>query len=124
MLLASTMAGIAMNSTRLGLAHALAMPLGSYELRIPHGLAIGITLPVVMKFNHAARFERYIEVARALGEAVDQLPATGGRRAEFRGGERASAATSASLNGSRRSACGRSTSMPWPPRPSRAEMWR
>jgi alcohol dehydrogenase class IV len=75
MLLASTMAGIAMSSTRLGLAHALAMPLGSYELRIPHGLAIGITLPIVMKFNHAARFERYIEVARALGEAVDQLPA-------------------------------------------------
>jgi len=75
MLLASTMAGIAMNSTRLGLAHALAMPLGSYELRIPHGLAIGITLPLVMKFNHAARFQRYIEVARALGESVDRLPA-------------------------------------------------
>jgi len=75
MLLASTMAGIAMNSTRLGLAHALAMPLGSYGLRIPHGLAIGITLPAVMRFNHAARFERYIDVARALGEFVDGLPA-------------------------------------------------
>ncbi len=75
MLLASTMAGIAMNSTRLGLAHALAMPLGSYELRIPHGLAIGVTLPAVMKFNHLARFERYIDVARALGEPVDSLPA-------------------------------------------------
>lgn len=75
MLLASTMAGIAMNSTRLGLAHALAMPLGSYDLRIPHGVAIGITLPAVMKFNHLARFERFIDVARALGESVDQLPA-------------------------------------------------
>jgi alcohol dehydrogenase len=74
MLLASTMAGIAMNSTRLGLAHALAMPLGSYTIRIPHGLAVGITLPAVMKFNHASRFERYAEVACALGEHVRRLP--------------------------------------------------
>jgi alcohol dehydrogenase class IV len=71
MMLASTMAGIAMNSTRLGLAHALAMPLGSWELRIPHGLAIAITLPFVMQFNHAARLDRYADVARALGERVD-----------------------------------------------------
>jgi alcohol dehydrogenase len=73
MMLASTMAGIAMNSTRLGLAHALAMPLGSYTLRIPHGLAIAITLPVVMKFNCPSRLERYADVARALGERVDGL---------------------------------------------------
>lgn len=73
MMLASTMAGIAMNSTRLGLAHALAMPLGSYDLRIPHGLAIGITLPVVMKFNHTARFDGYAAVARALGERIEHL---------------------------------------------------
>jgi alcohol dehydrogenase len=73
MLLASTMAGIAMNPTRLGLAHALAMPLGSWELRVPHGLAIAITLPVVMEYNCLARPERYVEVARALGEPVDGL---------------------------------------------------
>jgi alcohol dehydrogenase len=73
MMLASTMAGIAMNSTRLGLAHALAMPLGSWDFRIPHGAAIAITLPVVMEFNHLARPERYIDVARALGEHVDGL---------------------------------------------------
>lgn len=75
MMLASTMAGMAMNPTRLGLAHALAMPLGSWELRIPHGYAIAITLPVVMEFNHLAQPERYAEVARALGEPVDGLPA-------------------------------------------------
>ena len=74
MMLASTMAGMAMNPTRLGLAHALAMPLGSWELRIPHGYAIAITLPVVMEFNHVARPERYVEVARALGESVEGLP--------------------------------------------------
>ena len=73
MLLASTMAGIAMNPTRLGLAHALAMPLGSWQLRVPHGVAIAITLPVVMEFNYLAGLEKYVDVARALGESVDQL---------------------------------------------------
>ncbi|MGQ9635287.1 MAG: iron-containing alcohol dehydrogenase [Bryobacteraceae bacterium] len=74
MLLASTMAGIAMNSTRLGLAHAFAMPLGSFDLRMPHGLAIGITLPYVMRFNAPARPERYTAIAEALGEPVAGLP--------------------------------------------------
>jgi alcohol dehydrogenase len=74
MLLASTMAGIAMNSTRLGLAHAFAMPLGSFDLRIPHGLAIGVTLPYVMRFNAPARPERYAALAEALGEPVAGLP--------------------------------------------------
>ncbi|MGE5736625.1 MAG: iron-containing alcohol dehydrogenase [Acidobacteriota bacterium] len=73
MLLASTMAGIAMNPTRLGLAHALAMPLGSWDLQVPHGIAIAVTLPRVMKFNCVAAPERFVHVARALGEPVDEL---------------------------------------------------
>jgi len=73
MLLASTMAGIAMNPTRLGLAHALAMPLGSWDLRVPHGIAIAVTLPRVMKFNCVAAPERFAPLGRALGEPVDQL---------------------------------------------------
>jgi alcohol dehydrogenase len=73
MLLASTMAGIAMNPTRLGLAHALAMPLGSGDVRVPHGIALAVTLPVVMEFNHRAEPERFVDVARALGERVDHL---------------------------------------------------
>jgi len=73
MLLASTMAGIAMNPTRLGLAHALAMPLGSWDLRIPHGIAIAVTLSRVMRFNQVAVPERFASVARALGATVDQL---------------------------------------------------
>ena len=68
MLLASTIAGIAMNPTRLGLAHALAMPLGSWDLHIHHGTIIAITLPEVMEFNCAAAPERYAAVAEALGE--------------------------------------------------------
>jgi alcohol dehydrogenase class IV len=73
MLVASTMAGIAMNPTRLGLAHALAMPLGSWDLRIPHGIAIAVTLPRVMKFNWVSAPDRFAAVARALGQPVDQL---------------------------------------------------
>jgi alcohol dehydrogenase len=73
MLLASTMAGIAMNPTRLGLAHALAMPLGSWDLRVPHGIAIASTLPAVMEFNHRDAPDRYAAVARALGEKTEGL---------------------------------------------------
>jgi len=72
MMLASTMAGMAMNPTRLGLAHALAMPLGSWDLKIPHSIAIAVTLPVVMEFNCTAAPERFVAVARALGEPVDR----------------------------------------------------
>src|SRR5215471_3619878 len=73
MLLGSTMAGIAMNPTRLGLAHALAMPLGSWDLRIPHGLAIAVTLPRVMRFNHTAAPDRFARVAEALGEIAGEI---------------------------------------------------
>jgi alcohol dehydrogenase class IV len=66
-LLASTMAGMAMNSTRLGLVHALAMPLGSHPFRIPHGLGNAITLPHVMEFNAESEPERFASVAAALG---------------------------------------------------------
>ena len=74
MLLASTMAGIAMNPTRLGLAHALAMPLGSWQLRVPHGVVLALTLPAVMEFNYPAEPGRFVDVARALGESVHRLP--------------------------------------------------
>jgi len=74
MMLASTMAGMAMNPTRLGLAHALAMPLGSWDLKIPHSIAIAVTLPVVMQFNYPAAPERFVKVARALGQRVEGLP--------------------------------------------------
>ena len=68
MLLASTMAGMAMNPTRLGLAHALAMPLGSWDLKIPHSIAIAVTLPLVMQFN-CTRGARTIRRGRASARA-------------------------------------------------------
>jgi len=78
MLLASTMAGMAMNPTRLGLAHALAMPLGSWDLKIPHSIAIAVTLPLVMQFNASAAPERFVEVALALGEPVGHCSTSDG----------------------------------------------
>ena len=73
MMLAATLAGMAMNSTRLGAAHALAMPLGSWHLRVPHGLANAILLPHVMMFNLVAAVPRFADVARALGEPTEGL---------------------------------------------------
>jgi alcohol dehydrogenase len=73
-MLAATMAGIAMNPTRLGLAHALAMPLGSWDLRVPHGIVLAVTLPAVIEFNYVAEPDRFMDVARALGEDVGHLP--------------------------------------------------
>ncbi|SKA37399.1 iron-containing alcohol dehydrogenase [Consotaella salsifontis] len=74
MMLASVLAGIAMNPTRLGLAHALAMPLGSWNLKIPHGTIIALTLPSVMAFNVEAAPERYAAVAQALGADTRGMP--------------------------------------------------
>jgi len=82
MMLSAAMAGIAMNPTRLGLAHALAMPLGSWDIRVPHGFVLAITLPRVMEFNCIAEPDRFTDVARALGEPVDGLsPMAAARRA-------------------------------------------
>jgi len=81
MLLASTMAGMAMNPTRLGLAHALAMPLGSWSLKIPHSIAIAVTLPLVMHFNAPAAPERFASVARALGRQMNGSTADAAERA-------------------------------------------
>jgi alcohol dehydrogenase len=73
MMTGALLAGIAMNPTRLGLAHALAMPLGSWQIKIPHGTIIAVTLPVVSAFNHGAAPGRFAAVARALGENVTGL---------------------------------------------------
>jgi alcohol dehydrogenase class IV len=71
MMLGSMLAGLAMNPTRLGAVHALAMPLGSGSLGIPHGAANAVMLPHVMEFNIPAASEKYAMVAKALGVKAD-----------------------------------------------------
>lgn len=71
MLLGSLLAGMGMNPTRLGIVHALAMPLGSWDLRIAHGACNAVLLPHVMDFNREANPAVFADVARALGVADD-----------------------------------------------------
>lgn len=63
---AACMAGIAFNTAGVGLAHAMAHPLGSHH-GVPHGAAVGIMLPHAMRFNADACAEAMSDVARALG---------------------------------------------------------
>lgn len=72
MLLASTMAAMAFNTTRLGLAHSLAIPLGA-KFNIPHGLVNAILLPEVMRFNLIGNTKKFIEIAEIFGEEIAGL---------------------------------------------------
>ncbi|MDW7673431.1 MAG: iron-containing alcohol dehydrogenase [Bacillota bacterium] len=73
MMLASTIAAMAFNSTRLGLAHALCMPLGG-KYKVPHGVANAVLLPYVMEFNLMGNLEKFKEIAAIFGEKTDGLP--------------------------------------------------
>ena len=73
MLLASTLAAMAFNSTRLGIAHALCMPLGG-KFKVPHGIANAVLLPYVMEFNLIGNLEKFKEIAEIFGEKTDGLP--------------------------------------------------
>ena len=72
MLLASTIAAMAFNSTRLGLVHAFAMPLGA-RFHIPHGLVNAILLPAVMRYNLPGNLGKYAHIAEIFGEQIDCL---------------------------------------------------
>lgn len=72
MLLSSTMAAMAFNPTRLGLAHALGMPLGG-KFKVPHGIGIAILLPQVMEFNLPGNLHKYKEIAEIFGEKTEGL---------------------------------------------------
>jgi len=78
MLLGSLLAGMGMNPTRLGIVHALAMPLGSWQLKIAHGAGNAVLLPHVMAFNLKGDPALYADVARALGGG-DADPVTAGQ---------------------------------------------
>jgi len=65
MLNASCLAGIAMTTAGLGLVHGLAHPVG-VRGKIGHGLACGILLPPVLRFNWPANPERYLKLAPAI----------------------------------------------------------
>lgn len=64
---ASTMAGFAFNNAILGLAHAIAHPLGAH-FDVPHGLANAIVLPQVIKYNYDSS-DKFKKIEELLGIA-------------------------------------------------------
>jgi alcohol dehydrogenase len=58
MLLGASFAGLAIENSMLGAAHALANPLTT-SFDVPHGQAVGVMLPHVIRFNAAAVEEQY-----------------------------------------------------------------
>jgi len=72
MSIASLYAGISLANAGVGAVHALAYPLGG-QFNVPHGIANGILLPHVMEFNVPGDLFKFAEVARLLGERVENL---------------------------------------------------
>ena len=58
--------GLAYRNTRLGALHAITGPFcGYYE--VAHGVANAILLPHVMRYNAPGNYEKFANIARALG---------------------------------------------------------
>jgi len=72
MLLASLIAAMAFNPTRLGLSHALAIPLGAH-FHIPHGTVNAILLPEVMQYNLIGNLGKFKEIAQIFDMPTDGL---------------------------------------------------
>jgi alcohol dehydrogenase len=72
MLLASLAAALAFNPTRLGLAHALVMPIGA-NYKIPHSVGVAILLPEVMRYNLIGNLEKFVKIAHIFGENTEGL---------------------------------------------------
>lgn len=75
MLVAANLAGLAFCQTRLGVIHALALPL-SARFGVPHGVAVSLLLPSGLDFNKPVSHERYGKILAALdtqGELADAI---------------------------------------------------
>jgi len=68
--LGSLLAGMAFASSRLGLVHGLAHPVGAATGE-PHGRVCGLLLAHVIEFNMAAACEKYAQAARMLDITAD-----------------------------------------------------
>jgi alcohol dehydrogenase class IV len=66
LLLGSFLTGMAFSSSRLGVVHGLAHPLGGY-FDVPHGRVCGVCLPLALELNRESAPERYAELGEILG---------------------------------------------------------
>lgn len=71
-LLGSLEAGIAFTNSSVALVHGMARPLGA-KFGIPHGVSNAVLLETVMRFSLPGAFERYAQLARAMGADVEGL---------------------------------------------------
>jgi len=77
MLYAANIAGIAFACSRLGIAHAMALPLGAF-FHVPHGIANSILLPHGLAYNLGYDDRGYCDIAQALGCNLSGLSAEAG----------------------------------------------
>jgi aldehyde dehydrogenase (NAD+) len=76
MQIAALLAGWAFSNAMVGLVHAMAHSLGAV-CRIPHGLANGILLPQVMRYNLDEIPELTADIGAAMGVAANDLDCSG-----------------------------------------------
>ena len=69
---AQYMAGMAFNNAGLGYVHAMAHQLGGFY-SLPHGECNAILLPHVEEFNLISRLDRFVAIAKMMGECTDGL---------------------------------------------------
>lgn len=73
MALGSYLAGLAYSNSGLGLCHSIAHALGG-KFKIPHGIALAMTLPAVLKFNmYSKSASKYELIAKAFGLSTSGL---------------------------------------------------
>jgi len=71
---ASLNAGLAFTNAILGATHAMSHQVGGL-LDAPHGVVNGVLLPHVIRYNAQENPERFVDLARSAGLAVDGVPA-------------------------------------------------
>lgn len=72
MLLGAHLAGASIEHSMLGAAHACANPLTA-RFDVPHGVAVGLTLPHVMRHNETVVGDLYDDLLRSSGSGVRSL---------------------------------------------------
>ena len=72
MMLGSLLAGIGISNSDVGVAHFLSEAIGGLY-NVPHGVATAVFLPYGIDHNLMACPDKYIDIARAMGEDVEGL---------------------------------------------------
>ncbi len=70
---AQYLAGMAFNNASLGHVHAMAHQLGGFY-NLPHGECNAILLPHVERYNLISNIDRFVDIARFMGENIEDLP--------------------------------------------------